>query len=162
MPESGHVLIFSAEYWINLGQNVAFRGRKLIECIRRIHEDILKVWNFNDPDKVISMSHRFGCIVTYHISSCCLVTISSRKQSNLLRNLFPRMIRESVLLYLLMAPERPIPARTGYQDARMQSLLRPLSGRLLHMYWEASVSASSRSSSCFRYTKPCKIGRAHV
>jgi hypothetical protein len=49
---SGSELIFLAEYWIDLGQNVAFQGRKLIECLRRIYEDVLKVWNFHDPDKV--------------------------------------------------------------------------------------------------------------
>lgn len=48
------------KYWIDLGQNVAFQGRKLIECIRRIYEDVLKVWNFDDPDKLLSGDYFFS------------------------------------------------------------------------------------------------------
>lgn len=39
------------EYWIDLGKSIVFEGEMIIDCIRRIHDDILLVWNFNDPDK---------------------------------------------------------------------------------------------------------------
>ena len=41
-----------AEYWLDLGQSSVFEDKILIECINRIHDDVLKVWNFNDPTKV--------------------------------------------------------------------------------------------------------------
>ncbi|KAJ3574243.1 hypothetical protein NP233_g1887 [Leucocoprinus birnbaumii] len=44
----------ASEYWLNLGQSVVFEGQIMIDCVRRIHDDILKVWNFYDPDKILS------------------------------------------------------------------------------------------------------------
>ena len=41
-----------AEYWQNLGESVFFQGHQMVDCIARIHDDILKIWNFNDPLKV--------------------------------------------------------------------------------------------------------------
>ena len=41
-----------AEYWRDLGQSSKFEGQILIDCVHRIHDDVLKVWNFNDPTKV--------------------------------------------------------------------------------------------------------------
>ena len=40
------------EYWLNLGQSSEFEGQFLIERIHCIYEDILKVWNFDDPTEV--------------------------------------------------------------------------------------------------------------
>ena len=40
------------EYWRDLGQSSAFEGQILIDCIHRLHDDVLKVWNFNDPSGV--------------------------------------------------------------------------------------------------------------
>ena len=45
-------LTVSIEYWRDLGESVFFQGHPLVDCIERIHDDILKVWNFNDPLKV--------------------------------------------------------------------------------------------------------------
>jgi len=42
----------ATEYWLGLGQSVAFEGQTLIDCVHRIHVDILKVWNFHDPHEV--------------------------------------------------------------------------------------------------------------
>jgi len=42
------------KYWQNLGESVFFEGHRLVDCIERIHDDVLKVWNFNDPSKVLS------------------------------------------------------------------------------------------------------------
>jgi hypothetical protein len=42
------------KYWRDLGENVFFQGHPLGDCIARIHDDILKVWNFNDPLKLLS------------------------------------------------------------------------------------------------------------
>jgi hypothetical protein len=41
-----------AEYWLNLGENVMFDGFRLVECIARIRDDVLKIWNFYDPLRV--------------------------------------------------------------------------------------------------------------
>jgi hypothetical protein len=41
-----------AEYWRDLGQSSAFEGQILMDCIHRLHDDVLKVWNFNDPTGV--------------------------------------------------------------------------------------------------------------
>ncbi|KJA18799.1 hypothetical protein HYPSUDRAFT_205034 [Hypholoma sublateritium FD-334 SS-4] len=35
----------------------------MINCIRRIHDDILKVWNFRDPDKVLSSAEFFSQMI---------------------------------------------------------------------------------------------------
>ncbi|KXN81010.1 hypothetical protein AN958_06472 [Leucoagaricus sp. SymC.cos] len=47
-------LITDTEYWLDLGQSVAFEGQTIINSIRRIHDDVLKVWNFNDPNEILS------------------------------------------------------------------------------------------------------------
>ena len=41
-----------AGYWRDLDNNVFFQGHRLVDCIGRIHDDVLKIWNFNDPSKV--------------------------------------------------------------------------------------------------------------
>ena len=45
---------------MNDGKNSAFQGRRLIDCVRRIYEDVLKVWNFNDPSKLLSNDYFFS------------------------------------------------------------------------------------------------------
>ncbi|KAG6811661.1 hypothetical protein H0H92_006374 [Tricholoma furcatifolium] len=40
------------EYWLDLGQSSVFEGQILIDCIHRLHDDVLKVWNFHDPKGV--------------------------------------------------------------------------------------------------------------
>jgi hypothetical protein len=42
------------KYWRNLGESVFFQGHPLGDCIARIHDDVLKVWNFNDPLMLLS------------------------------------------------------------------------------------------------------------
>ena len=39
-------------YWRNLDKSDLFQGHRLADCIGRIHDDVLKIWNFNDPSKV--------------------------------------------------------------------------------------------------------------
>ena len=60
-----------AEYWRDLGQSSAFDGEILINCIHRLHEDVLKVWNFNDPTGVsyifLSIS---SIVIDVHCRSC--------------------------------------------------------------------------------------------
>ena len=46
------ILSTGPEYWLNLGNSTVFQGATLNQCVWRIHDDILKVWNFNDPNKV--------------------------------------------------------------------------------------------------------------
>ncbi|TFK20671.1 hypothetical protein FA15DRAFT_759207 [Coprinopsis marcescibilis] len=48
------------KYWIDLGKSIVFEGEMIIDCIRRIHDDILLVWNFNDPDKILSSPEFFS------------------------------------------------------------------------------------------------------
>ncbi|PPQ94253.1 hypothetical protein CVT25_004976 [Psilocybe cyanescens] len=45
---------WESEYWKNLGESSAFEGQVLIDYIHRLHEDVLKVWNFNDPTGILS------------------------------------------------------------------------------------------------------------
>ncbi|KAG6827995.1 hypothetical protein H0H92_009724 [Tricholoma furcatifolium] len=42
------------EYWLDLGQSSVFKGQTLIDCIHRLHDDVLKVWNFHDPKGILS------------------------------------------------------------------------------------------------------------
>jgi len=42
------------KYWLDLGENVVFDGFRLVDCIARIRDDILKIWNFYDPLKILS------------------------------------------------------------------------------------------------------------
>ncbi|KAG6871991.1 hypothetical protein C0995_014090 [Termitomyces sp. Mi166 len=39
----------SAEYWKNLARSTVFKDHVLKDCLWRIHLDIVKVWNFRDP-----------------------------------------------------------------------------------------------------------------
>jgi len=45
-------LMFDLEYWVNLGTSTVFQGEVLWNCVSRIHQDVLKVWNFHNPLKV--------------------------------------------------------------------------------------------------------------
>jgi len=47
------------KYWLNLRKSVFFQGHTLEQCVRRIHDDILKVWNFNDPEKLLCKNDFF-------------------------------------------------------------------------------------------------------
>ncbi|PPQ80950.1 hypothetical protein CVT25_014707 [Psilocybe cyanescens] len=45
---------WESEYWKNLGESNAFEGQILVDCIHRLHDDVLKVWNFNDSTGILS------------------------------------------------------------------------------------------------------------
>ena len=66
----------ATEYWLDLGQSVAFEGQTLIDCVRRIHDDILKVWNFHDPHEVCLLypEHPVNVYVYFRlvfVGHCC-------------------------------------------------------------------------------------------
>ncbi|KAH9162499.1 hypothetical protein EDB89DRAFT_637162 [Lactarius sanguifluus] len=42
------------KYWINLGKSTVFPGHILSDCLLRIHLDIIEVWNFYDPEQLLS------------------------------------------------------------------------------------------------------------
>ncbi|KAG5732935.1 hypothetical protein E4T56_gene18100 [Termitomyces sp. T112] len=42
------------KYWKDLGKSTAFQGHVLVDCLWCIHLDIIKVWNFRDPKKLLS------------------------------------------------------------------------------------------------------------
>ncbi|KAG6877323.1 hypothetical protein C0993_008587 [Termitomyces sp. T159_Od127] len=42
------------KYWKDLGKSTVFQGHVLADCLCRIHLDIIKVWNFRDPHKLLS------------------------------------------------------------------------------------------------------------
>ncbi|KAH9061744.1 hypothetical protein EDB83DRAFT_2385648 [Lactarius deliciosus] len=50
-------LTFDLDYWINLGKSTAFRGHILLDCLSRIHLDIIEAWTFYDPEKLLSGSY---------------------------------------------------------------------------------------------------------
>ncbi|KAH9037983.1 hypothetical protein EDB83DRAFT_1738881 [Lactarius deliciosus] len=50
-------LTFDLDYWINLGKLTAFRGHILLDCLSRIHLDIIEAWTFYDPEKLLSGSY---------------------------------------------------------------------------------------------------------
>ena len=43
---------YLAAYWRDLGDSFFFQGYRLVDCIARIHDDVLRIWNFKDPTKV--------------------------------------------------------------------------------------------------------------
>uniref|UniRef100_A0A0W0FT26 G domain-containing protein n=1 Tax=Moniliophthora roreri TaxID=221103 RepID=A0A0W0FT26_MONRR len=43
-----------SRYWIHLGASTIFEGQVLWNCISRIHRDMLAVWNFHDPNQLLS------------------------------------------------------------------------------------------------------------
>lgn len=45
------------KYWINLGKSTVFPGHRLSDCLWRIHLDIIEVWKFYDPEKLLSGTH---------------------------------------------------------------------------------------------------------
>ena len=59
-----------AEYWRDLGQSSEFEGQILIDCIHRIHDDVLKVWNFNDPTKVSGFPLLPSITIDARLRSC--------------------------------------------------------------------------------------------
>jgi len=40
-----------AEFWFTLGRSMVGRI-SLIKCVWWIHDDLVKIWNFDDPGKV--------------------------------------------------------------------------------------------------------------
>ncbi|KAG6808764.1 hypothetical protein H0H92_002979, partial [Tricholoma furcatifolium] len=60
------------EYWLDLGQSSVFEGQILIDCIHRLHDDVLKVWNFHDPVGILSGVNFFTemiGLVKHHIEN---------------------------------------------------------------------------------------------
>ncbi|KAG6871968.1 hypothetical protein C0995_014426 [Termitomyces sp. Mi166 len=53
-----HTQKVDLEYWKELGSSPYFEGQALVDCLRRIHEDIITVWNFTDPDKLAKLLSR--------------------------------------------------------------------------------------------------------
>ncbi|KAG6887577.1 hypothetical protein C0995_014275 [Termitomyces sp. Mi166 len=41
------------KYWINLGKSAVFKGHVLLDCLTRIHLDMIEVWNFYDPETLL-------------------------------------------------------------------------------------------------------------
>ena len=76
------ILTFAAEYWMDLGKSTVFQGRALIECVWRIHNDILKIWNFNDPLKVSRSSYSTLDLFRWYISSYFRERFFSQKWSS--------------------------------------------------------------------------------
>ncbi|KAG5717305.1 hypothetical protein E4T56_gene2414, partial [Termitomyces sp. T112] len=44
----------SKKYWKNLAKSTVFKGHVLKDCLWRIHMDIVKVWNFRDPEGLLA------------------------------------------------------------------------------------------------------------
>ncbi|KAG6879099.1 hypothetical protein C0992_005182 [Termitomyces sp. T32_za158] len=47
------LLDLSAEYWKDMARSTVFKGHVLKDCVWRIHLDIVKVWNFRDPQGLL-------------------------------------------------------------------------------------------------------------
>ncbi|KAG6916001.1 hypothetical protein DXG01_008886 [Tephrocybe rancida] len=43
-----------AQYMKNLGKSTVFKGHVLLDCLLRLHLDIVGVWNFRDPEELLS------------------------------------------------------------------------------------------------------------
>lgn len=41
-------------YWLDLASSPHLDGRPLLQCMRMIQRDMIQVWNFDDPEKVLS------------------------------------------------------------------------------------------------------------
>ncbi|KIK56310.1 hypothetical protein GYMLUDRAFT_248055 [Collybiopsis luxurians FD-317 M1] len=41
------------KYWKGLATSLHFPGKSLNQCLKIIHDDIINVWNFNDPDQLL-------------------------------------------------------------------------------------------------------------
>ena len=76
------ILTCAAEYWMDLGKSTVFQGRALIDCVWRIHNDILKIWNFNDPLKVCWSSYPTLDLFRWYISSYFRERFFSQKWSS--------------------------------------------------------------------------------
>ncbi|KAG6829613.1 hypothetical protein H0H92_004020 [Tricholoma furcatifolium] len=42
------------DYWRDMAKSTVFKKHVLKDCLLRIHLDIIKVWNFRDPDKILT------------------------------------------------------------------------------------------------------------
>ncbi|TFK69260.1 hypothetical protein BDN72DRAFT_622018 [Pluteus cervinus] len=47
-------------YWLNLSKSTLFEGEVLRDCLWRIYEDIIKIWNFYDPQKLLYKKKTFA------------------------------------------------------------------------------------------------------
>ncbi|KIK56311.1 hypothetical protein GYMLUDRAFT_823231 [Collybiopsis luxurians FD-317 M1] len=47
------VAVGRRKYWRGLASSLHFPGKSLKQCLDRIHDDIIKVWNFNDPHELL-------------------------------------------------------------------------------------------------------------
>ncbi|KAF5365800.1 hypothetical protein D9757_012661 [Collybiopsis confluens] len=47
------IAVGRTKYWKSLASSLYFSGRPLTQCLRRIHDDMIDIWNFNDPDMLL-------------------------------------------------------------------------------------------------------------
>ncbi|KIK56264.1 hypothetical protein GYMLUDRAFT_263753 [Collybiopsis luxurians FD-317 M1] len=60
------IAVGKRKYWRGLAASLHFPGRNLKECLHRIHDDIIDVWNFSDP-KAFLKSHEFKVLMSHMV-----------------------------------------------------------------------------------------------
>lgn len=50
------ILSVAQGYWTTLGASFRFSDDKVKENLHAIHQDVVEIWNFNDPDMVRTAS----------------------------------------------------------------------------------------------------------
>ncbi|KAF8814401.1 hypothetical protein BYT27DRAFT_7023311, partial [Phlegmacium glaucopus] len=53
----------NARQKVNASISSRFKGHILIDCIHRLHDDVVKVWNFDDPANILSNANFFVNII---------------------------------------------------------------------------------------------------
>ncbi|PPQ73875.1 hypothetical protein CVT26_011738 [Gymnopilus dilepis] len=51
------------KYWSHLAKSAFFQGHAMHQCVLRLHDDILRVWNFYDPEKARTLKEFFELIL---------------------------------------------------------------------------------------------------
>ncbi|KIK56303.1 hypothetical protein GYMLUDRAFT_248048 [Collybiopsis luxurians FD-317 M1] len=57
-----YLKVSTKKYWRGLATSLHFPGKSLKQCLDRIHDDIIDVWNFNDP-KMLLKSQDFRILL---------------------------------------------------------------------------------------------------
>lgn len=110
----------SKKYWKDLGKSTAFEGQILIDCVHRIHDDVLKVWNLSDTTKILSGTDFFTQMIDLvkplideqvnHSSRVPPVLDFGSKNDTVLRPLLEKFAFEPLAIHYLYSKYQKYPS----------------------------------------------------
>ncbi|KAF9062915.1 hypothetical protein BDP27DRAFT_1336012 [Rhodocollybia butyracea] len=77
---NGCIAVGKRKYWRSLASSLHFPGKTLQQCLYRIHDDVLEVWNFNDPSLHLK-SRKFKTMMAFLVDDLHESSPKNRKRS---------------------------------------------------------------------------------